>query len=283
MKITKIIISDDNTQKYFIDVGEESKIHIEACLLNLPKYGYIICVSSQLGCSQKCKFCAAGNTGFIRNLTAREIEEQIQLIVSSVPVLEYEKFQVTYMGSGEPLCNYKNVFDSIDNIRQKFKNLSKVNISTTYPTCAKEFLEKVNWQKYKDFIHFQYSLHFTDDTERYEFLYSQLVKISDAICSLNHISKLLNDSYKINYIPFDSINDDDNHINELIKIMNTTKNAVLKISTMCEINGTSLMPSRAFSDFSKRVKNKIENVEIFNSDGIDINAGCGQFYNESIL
>lgn len=282
MKITKTIVSNDNTKKYFIDVGETSQTHIEACLLNLSKYGYIICVSSQIGCSQKCRFCASGNNKFLRNLTALEIEEQIRLIIENTPELKHEDFQVTYMGSGEPLCNYQNVFDSIDRIRAKFPKLSKVNISTTCPISAQKCFKDIAWEKYKNFLHFQYSLHFTNDSDRYKFLYPQLMEISEAIGNFNRICTILNDTYKINYIPFDTLNDNDKSIKELIIIMNTAKNAVLKISTMCEINGSSLLPTKSFEAFSTKVKNSIENVEIFNSDGVDINAGCGQFYNESI-
>ncbi len=282
MKIIKITTSNDNTKKYFFSVNGCST-HIEACLLNLSKYGYIICVSSQIGCSQKCKFCAAGNNGFLRNLSVKEIEEQVSLIVEDNTELKNKKFQVTYMGSGEPLCNYQNVFSSIDCLRNNFSNLCKVNISTTCPSCAKEFFEEIEWQKYKNFLHFQYSLHFTSDDQRHEFLYPQLMKIADAINNLDYISTILNDVYKINYIPFDKVNDKIENIEELVELMKTTKNAVLKLSKMCEINEAILIPSKVFDSFSKQIMSRMSNVEVFNSDGTDINAGCGQFYNESIL
>ena len=147
---------------------------------------------------------------------------------------------------------------------------------------AQKCFKDIAWEKYKNFLHFQYSLHFTNDSDRYKFLYPQLMEISEAIGNFNRICTILNDTYKINYIPFDTLNDNDKSIKELIIIMNTAKNAVLKISTMCEINGSSLLPTKSFEAFSTKVKNSIENVEIFNSDGVDINAGCGQFYNESI-
>lgn len=283
MRIIKTILSKDNTKKYFIDMSEECKTHIEACLLNLPKYGYILCISSQIGCSHKCKFCAAGNNGFLRNLTSSEIEEQIRIIVENTQELKQKKFQVTYMGSGEPLCNYKNVFTSIDNIRNKFHNLQKVNISTTCPIVAKECFEVIDWKKYENFLHFQYSLHFTNDERRYKFIHPQLMKISDAINNLNRVSVILNDVYKINFIPFEGVNDNIKSIEDLTEIMKTTQNAILKLSKMCEVDEASLAPSKSFESFSAQIMKIIKNVEVFNSDGTDINAGCGQFYNESIL
>lgn len=257
--------------------------HIEACLLNLSRYGYIICVSSQIGCAQKCMFCAASKSNLMRNLTSDEIQEQVQLIVSDNPQLLREKFQVTYMGSGEPLSNYKNVFNSIDAIRKDYAQLCKVNISTTCPDIAEKCFKETNWEKYKDFIHFQYSLHFTNDSDRFRFLWPNLLQISVAVNWLNDISEILNDIYKINYIPFDGINDNETAVCELEKVLSLTRNARLKISKMCEIDGSSIFPSRIFERFVELVKQKIPDVEVFISDGTDVNAGCGQFYNESIV
>ena len=211
MNIIRTDISNDKTKKYFMKVSDAG--HIEACLLYLSPYGYIICVSSQIGCSQKCKFCAASKSCFTRNLSCDEIREQVQIIIDDNPQLLKTGFQITYMGSGEPLCNYKNVFESIDLFRQQYSSLSKVNISTTCPSQSEECFKNIDWEKYKDFLHFQYSLHFTDDNERYKFMWPKLLKITDAIKYLNTISGMTNDIYRINYIPF----------NELERLFNLAK------------------------------------------------------------
>ena len=87
MKIIRTIISADSTKKYYFKADDEKKEHVEACLLNLPNYGYIICISSQIGCSQQCGFCASGCKPFIRNLSSLEMEEQVELIVNDNPSL----------------------------------------------------------------------------------------------------------------------------------------------------------------------------------------------------
>lgn len=282
MEIKKIDISNDRTKKYYFEIRDMKNIYIEACLLNLTKYGYIICISSQIGCSQMCKFCAAGLGRFVRNLTALEMEEQVCLIVEDNPQLLTEEFQVTYMGAGEPLANFKNVFESIDRLRLQYVNLCKINISTTYPANIGFELKEFDWKKYYNFLHFQYSLHFTNDIERGKFLYPNLLNISDAIKNLNYIAGELNDVYKINYIPFDNLNDNLQCAEELKNIMETTHNAILKLSQMCEINGREISPSKSFTEFTDYVQHLINGIEIFRSDGTDVNAGCGQFYNESL-
>lgn len=283
MNIVNTTTSQDKTKKYFFSAQDFPSAHIEACLLQLQRYGYIICVSSQIGCAQKCQFCAASKSKFVRNLTSDEIQEQVKLIVEDNPALLIEGFQVTYMGSGEPLNNHTNVFHSINNLRDHYPSLGKVNISTTCPAISEDCFKEIDWANYRDFLHFQYSLHFTNDADRHHFLWPNLLGISKAIEYLNNISDLLNDTYKINYIPFDSINDSETCIKELERIMKSTHRAILKISSMCEISGSSLIPSRSFEYFASRAKEVIENVEIFHSDGTDVNAGCGQFYNDSII
>ena len=283
MKVLNVIKSSDNTKKYYFGLSDSDQFHVEACLLHLKRYGYIICVSSQIGCMQKFVFCAAGNSRFVRNLNSEEIQDQVRLIIEDNPILVSEGFQVTYMGSGEPLSNFESVFKSIDAMRTYYPTLHKVNISTTCPTTSITCFKTIDWSKYKHFLHFQYSLHFTHDNERYKFLYPQLLKITVAIDYLNSISEIVCDKYKINYILFDELNDKKENIAELKAIMDTTQNAVLKISTMSVVLSSSLTPSKNFEQFVSAAQESIEAVEVFSSDGTDVNAGCGQFYNDSIL
>ena len=59
MKVLNVIKSSDNTKKYYFGLSDSDQFHVEACLLHLKRYGYIICVSSQIGCMQKCVFCVS--------------------------------------------------------------------------------------------------------------------------------------------------------------------------------------------------------------------------------
>ena len=283
MEIINRITSLDFTKKYFLSVDDNSNEHIEACLLFLPKHGNIICISSQIGCMRKCRFCASGLKNFVRNLTSIEIQEQVEIIINDNPSLLSDGFQVTYMGSGEPLENWDNVFDSIDMLFNKYALLKKINISTIWPQNAIKKYKSINWEKYINRIHLQFSLHFSNDEDRNKYFYSEVPSIETSIKCLNSISNIICDTYRINYIPFNSVNDTEKNIEELISIMNTTVNSVLKISQMCYIQDSHLIPSNKFDSFVEKLLNKISAIEVFKSDGTDINAGCGQFYNESLL
>ncbi len=75
------------------------------------------CVSSQIGCSLTCKFCATGMMDRKRNLTFDEIYDQVAMLnEQSEKVYNKKLTNIVYMGMGEPLLNYKNVLKSIDRI-----------------------------------------------------------------------------------------------------------------------------------------------------------------------
>ena len=128
-------ISSDGTVKFLMKL-EDNNI-IESVLMKY-KYGYTVCVSSQVGCRMGCKFCASTLNGLIRNLTAGEIIGQVVQINRFLEGGLGEKRKITnivLMGSGEPLDNYDNVKKFIKLISDKDTlNISERNISLS--TCG---------------------------------------------------------------------------------------------------------------------------------------------------
>ena len=119
-------------------VTGKQQIHIIQSVLMKYKYGYTVCVSSQVGCRMCCKFCASTLNGLIRNLTAGEIIGQVVQINKFLEGGLGEKRKITnivLMGSGEPLDNYDNVKKFIKLISDKDTlNISERNISLS--TCG---------------------------------------------------------------------------------------------------------------------------------------------------
>ena len=99
--------SVDGTRKWLIDVGGSQAI--EAVFIPEPNRG-TLCISSQAGCAIDCAFCATGQQGFNRNLTAQEILGQVIIARDEVPT---EITNVVFMGMGEPLANYDNVLRAV--------------------------------------------------------------------------------------------------------------------------------------------------------------------------
>lgn len=102
------IVGDQSTQKALLKLAGNQKI--ESVLMNYDDW-ITACVSSQVGCSLNCQFCATGKMGFIRNLTPPEIVDQILYWNQKI----YPSFvgRIVFMGMGEPFLNWDNLLESL--------------------------------------------------------------------------------------------------------------------------------------------------------------------------
>lgn len=125
----KLVSKLDGTVKYLFRLADDE--YIESVIMKY-KYGYTICVSSQVGCKMGCTFCASTLAGFKRNLTAGEIEAQLH---SAQEDLNIRISHIVLMGIGEPLDNFDNVMDFLKNVNNEDGlNISMRNI--TISTCG---------------------------------------------------------------------------------------------------------------------------------------------------
>ena len=130
VSIEKKLVSEyDDTQKYLFKLHDGE--FIESVLMKY-KYGYTICVSTQVGCRMGCKFCASTLDGVVRNLTASEILSQIYEAQRDNDI---KISHTVLMGMGEPLDNYENVMRFLELITdEKGQNMSMRHISLS--TCG---------------------------------------------------------------------------------------------------------------------------------------------------
>ena len=101
--------SDKYTRKYVFKLYDEQ--HIETVVIK-RRTGNTICLSTQVGCPIKCKFCKSGENGFIRNLIASEIVQQFLFVNENIN-------RIVFMGIGEPLRNYDELVKSIHILRER--------------------------------------------------------------------------------------------------------------------------------------------------------------------
>jgi 23S rRNA (adenine2503-C2)-methyltransferase len=110
-KIIMTEISSDGTRKFLFELEDG---HTIESVLILDKDRQTLCISSQVGCQQACRFCLTGSGGFMRNLNAHEIVDQV-LEISRL--LEQEKRRritnIVLMGMGEPLANFEEVVKAL--------------------------------------------------------------------------------------------------------------------------------------------------------------------------
>ena len=102
--------SEDGSRKYLFGLKDGNRI--ESVLI--PERGHsTLCISSQVGCAQGCRFCLTGKGGFVRNLSRGEILVQVRDIQHSLANPEHLT-NIVLMGMGEPLANYRNVADALN-------------------------------------------------------------------------------------------------------------------------------------------------------------------------
>jgi len=130
LSILNTFISKDETIKFAFKLLDDNII--ESVLMKYD-YGYTLCVSTQIGCNMRCKFCASGLSGKVRDLTSGEILAQVILANKFLDGKLGEKRKITnivLMGSGEPLENYENVTQFLRLVSSKNAfNISERNIS----------------------------------------------------------------------------------------------------------------------------------------------------------
>ncbi len=100
---------DGSTQKFVLELEDGARVE---CVAMRTAHRLTFCVSSQVGCALKCSFCATGLMGLQRNLRPEEIVAQV-LVMGAHHAWEDDRFNIVFMGMGEPLANYAAVMDAI--------------------------------------------------------------------------------------------------------------------------------------------------------------------------
>lgn len=235
------------------------------------------CVSSQVGCSLTCKFCATGYMDRKRNLNADEIYDQVVLISQQAEThYNHPLTNIVYMGMGEPLLNYANVLKSIDRITSE----DGLNMAAKRITVSTAGIAKMIKKLGDDQVRFNLalSLHAANDEKR-----NQIMPINEQN-SLNSLAEALKYYYSktknpvtFEYIVFNGFNDEIEDAEELAKFCKHVP---------CKVNIIEYNPI-AFADFlnaeedkidafANHLKNKGVNSYIRRSRGKDIDAACGQ-------
>ncbi len=235
------------------------------------------CVSSQVGCSLSCKFCATGYMDRKRNVNADEIYDQVVLINRQAE----EKYQkpltnIVYMGMGEPLLNYANVLKSIDRITSP----DGLNMAPRRITVSTAGIAKMIKKLGDDEVRFNLalSLHAANDKKRNEIMpineQNSLAALAEA---LKYYYAKTKNPVTYEYIVFNEFNDELTDAAEL---------AAFCKHVPCKVNIIEYNPI-AFADFKNAEVDKIElfadflrkrgiNTHVRRSRGKDIDAACGQ-------
>ena len=272
-------ISSDKTIKCAFSIGE-GKV-VEGVLIPTSSRT-TACISSQVGCSLSCTFCATGRLKLMRNLTAGEIVDQVVYLKQQAENRYNTPLSnIVYMGMGEPLLNYKNVLRSVELLTsEEGLGMSPKRITVSTAGIAK-MIRKLGDDEVK--FNLAISLHAANDKKR-----SHIMEINDSnnleelADSLRYFHEKTGSRVTFEYIIFKDFNDTKEDAQELAEFAKCVP---------CKINIIEYNPIDD-SEFQQADKNKVDDfadylesknlvVNVRRSRGKDIDAACGQLANKN--
>jgi 23S rRNA (adenine2503-C2)-methyltransferase len=258
----------DGATKLVFRTEDDRKI--EAVILRIASGRTSLCISSQVGCAADCQFCATGKLGFIRNLTAAEMLDQVLLAKRLLREEGRTLRNVVVMGMGEPLRNEENLFQCLETLRDpRFFNLSEGHLMVSTVGIADAMLRfSARFPK----IQMALSLHSARQEIRERIM---PVAKSQTLEKLKAV--LPDDPFMIEYLMLKGINDGPADLLALVDFLRGTK-AHINLIQFNPHPGAQFEPvseeaRKAFSDELKRAGFK---VTLRYSLGDDIAAACGQ-------
>ena len=240
------------------------------------------CVSSQVGCSLSCKFCATGYMDRKRNLDPAEIYDQVvEIDKQAKRHFDTPLSNIVFMGMGEPLLNYKNVLRSIERITATDGlNMSPKRITVSTAGIAKMIIKLADDQVK---FNLALSLHAANDVKR-----NQIMPINETNTlkvlkeALLYFYQKTGNQITFEYIVFDNFND---RIEDAEELWHFAKSIPSKINIIeynpiaeAQYQNTTADKLEQFADF---LKSKKLTVNIRRSRGKDIDAACGQLANKN--
>ncbi|WP_440880178.1 23S rRNA (adenine(2503)-C(2))-methyltransferase RlmN [Tenacibaculum sp. C7A-26P2] len=240
------------------------------------------CVSSQVGCSLDCKFCATAQLKRMRNLNADEIYDQVVAIDKQSKIYHNHKLSnIVFMGMGEPLMNYNNVLKAID----KITSPEGLGMAARRITVSTSGVPKMIKKMADDEVRFNLavSLHSAIDSVRSSIMpFNTRFPLNDLKDSLEYWYAKTKRKITYEYVVWNGINDRKEDIDALVSFCKYVP---------CKVNLIEYNPidDGQFQQASERtLNNYISNLEmndiivnVRRSRGKDIDAACGQLANKS--
>ncbi len=262
---------------------------IESTLMSFRNSGsgkerWTVCVSSQVGCSVGCQFCATGQQGFERNLSPGEIIGQALYFnrlleqkagASGASKTSNRLTNIVFMGMGEPLANYENVRQAIEIINSpKGLNMGirQITVSTSglVPEIIRLSRESIQCQ-------LAVSLHAANDELRNKLVpINRKYLLKELIPACNEYCSVTGRNIYIEYALFADINDSLAHADELVRLLGGLNFAVNLIPCNATVTGFSPSNAERAHAFQKRLIAGGIRAMLRASRGSDIEAGCGQ-------
>ncbi|MFO7815481.1 MAG: 23S rRNA (adenine(2503)-C(2))-methyltransferase RlmN [Halanaerobiales bacterium] len=278
LKLDKKLIAKDGTQKYLWKTKDNNLLE-SVFLPYQDENRYSICVSSQIGCSLGCKFCATGVDGLQRDLSVSEIIEQVLKIQIDISPKEYGNPKISnivFMGMGEPFLNYENVMKAVSILNnEKGLNIGirRITISTSGIINKIKTLADQNKQ-----IGLAISLNAPNNQLRNELMpINRKYNLDKLMEAVNYYIRRTNRRVTFEYVLMKGINDKEIHAEQLVALL---KNKLVHLNLIPANPVPGLDIKRPSKTVAKYFKERLEKNDISTTirveKGTNIKAACGQ-------
>jgi 23S rRNA (adenine2503-C2)-methyltransferase len=268
----RIETSKDGSQKYLFELRDGNCI--ESVLIP-EKNHYTLCISSQIGCAQGCKFCMTARGGFVRNLTMGEIVSQVRDIQRDLKDPSLLR-NIVFMGMGEPLANYRNVVNAIYVISSDEAGLGfssrKVTVSTAGIVPLLEDLGRDTK------VNLAVSLNATENKTRDMLMpVNRKYPVEELIEACRRYDLRPRNRITFEYILIKGINDSVEDAKRLAKLLRPVKSKINLIPfNEHELSEFKRPEETVIRNFQEILMGKNYTTVIRRSKGEDISAACGQ-------
>jgi 23S rRNA (adenine2503-C2)-methyltransferase len=281
VQIHELQISSDKTIKCAMRLHDN---YVVESVLIPHRLRMTACISSQVGCSLSCTFCATGKLKRMRNLNADEIFDQVVLIKNTAA----EKYKapltnIVYMGMGEPLLNYKEVLSSVD----KITSPTGLGMAAKRITVSTAGVAKMISKLGDDEVRFNLalSLHAANDEKRNHIMpINETNSLDNLAQALQHFTEKTGSRPTFEYIAFKDFNDSIKDAQELVNYCKKVKSKV-NIIEYNSIDGSDFIQTskERLLAFTQHLEKNGVICNVRHSRGKDIDAACGQLANKNKL
>ncbi|MBA10856.1 23S rRNA (adenine(2503)-C(2))-methyltransferase RlmN [Flavobacteriaceae bacterium] len=240
------------------------------------------CVSSQVGCSLDCKFCATSRLKRMRNLNPDEIYDQVVVIDKQSKLYHNRPLSnIVFMGMGEPLMNYNNVLKAID----KITSPEGLGMSPKRIVVSTSGVPKMIRKMADDQVKFNLavSLHSAIDNVRTSIMpFNETFPLAELREALEYWYKKTNRQITYEYVIWKGINDCQKDIDALVKFCKYVPSKVNIIEYNPIDDGRYQQASQESLDgYTRALESNRIVVNVRRSRGKDIDAACGQLANKT--
>lgn len=269
----QVEVSQDGSEKYLFKLKDGE--HIESVLI--PEKGhYTLCISTQVGCAQGCRFCLTARNGFIRNLTQGEIIAQVRDVKNDVGDSDRRLSNIVFMGMGEPLANYKNVINALGMITNSNYGLKFSNRKVTISTAG--IVPRISDMGRDTDVALAVSLNAADNKTRSMLMpMNRKYPLEKLIESCRKFPLRRRQRITYEYILIKGVNDSPDHANRLARLLRPIR-AKINLIPFNEHEGSDFRRSDepVIQEFKDILTGQNYTVIIRRSKGADISAACGQ-------